>query len=866
MGAPAVHAATELDTFDAGTLLRVLSQARAGDFTARMPVDWTGLDGKIADGLNEILSANEAFATELQRVSRIVGKEGRLSQRASFNGADRVWADSIESVNTLIDDLVRPSNEMQRVIGAVADGDLSNKVSVDVQGEMLELKNTINGMVDQLNGFVSEVTRVAREVGTEGTLGGQAQSREVAGVWNETIRNLRETSRRNTEQDWLKTNLERFTRRMQGHRDLATVSNLILSELAPLVSAQHGAFYVLVDDGPEGRPVLRFQGGYGFKERKNLASVFQLGEGLVGQCALEKTRILLTQVPADYITINSGLGEAPPLNIIVLPILFEGSVRAVIELASFSAFSATHQSFLEQLAESIGLLLNTVSATTVTERLLVEAQSEVEELRSRQEQLHQSNEDLARQATLLADQNSEIASKYQEVEEAKRLVEEKATELSVSSKYKSEFIANMSHELRTPLNSLLVLAEQLEDNPDGNLTPRQVQYATVILTSGRDLLNLLNDILDLAKVESQTVHFELDDVLLTDLRDSLEQSFRPVADLQDLQFSVVLDDALPASLVTDRHRLRQVVTNLLSNAFKFTEQGEVSLRLSLATRGWRHDHERLARAASVLAIDVQDTGIGIKADLHAAIFEAFAQADGSTSRTYGGTGLGLSISRNLVNLLGGEITVASDLGRGSTFTVYLPLDASMPAGTVPTAGARSSVGVTSAAAPAYALRNGGALSEFISGVWTSEAFYNGAVSGTKVLIVDDDFRNIFALTALLERGGLEVIAAETGMSAMDSLREHPDISMVLMDIMMPEMDGYETMAAIRSHPAWAGLPMIAVTGKAEASERDRCLSAGASDYIPKPVDTAELLEALHQWFPVAATARAGPALRRDSSV
>jgi signal transduction histidine kinase/ActR/RegA family two-component response regulator len=647
MGAPAVHAATELDTFDAGTLLRVLGQAGAGDFTARMPVDWTGLDGKIADGLNEILSANEAFATELERVSRIVGKEGRLSQRASCKGADRVWGDSIELVNSLIADLVRPSNEVQRVIGAVADGDLSRKVSDAVQGEMLELKNTVNGMV-----------------------------------------------------------------------------------------------------------------------------------------------------------------------------------------------------------ESVGLVLNTVSAMTVTERLLVEAQSQAQELESRQEQLRRSNEDLTRLATLLAERNSEIEAKYQEAEEAKRLVEEKATELSVSSKYKSEFIANMSHELRTPLNSLLVLAEQLKDNPDGNLTPRQVQYATVILTSGRDLLNLLNDILDLAKVESQTVHFELDEMLLTDLRDGLEQSFRPVADAQDLQFSVVLDDALPASLVTDRHRLRQVVTNLLSNAFKFTEQGEVSLRLSLARRGWNVGHEHLARAASVLAIDVQDTGIGIKTDLHAAIFEAFAQADGSTSRTYGGTGLGLSISRNLVNLLGGEITVASELGRGSTFTVYLPLGAGVPA----------------ADAPAYALTNGGALSEFISGTWTSDAFYDGAVAGTKVLIVDDDFRNIFALTALLERGGLEVVAAETGMSAIDSLREHPDISMVLMDIMMPEMDGYETMAAIRAYPAWAGLPMIAVTGKAEASERDRCLSAGASDYIPKPVDTAELLEALHQWFPVAATARAGPALRRDSSV
>jgi signal transduction histidine kinase/HAMP domain-containing protein len=707
--------ATDAETLDPKVLLAVLSEVKAGDFTARMPVHWTGQAGKVADTLNEIISANQALGTELGRVSRVVGKEGKLSQRISFRGTDQVWGDCIESVNSLIEDLVRPSNEMQRVIGAVADGDLSKKVSADVQGEMLELKNTINGMVDQLNGFISEVTRVAREVGTEGKLGqaaaytievggvwkeltdnlnlmagnltgqvrniaevttavangdlskkitadvrgeflelkntvnamvdhlnrfagevtrvarevgvegklgGQAQSQEVSGVWkdltddvnqlaanltnqvraiaevatavtegdltrqvgvaasgevavlkdklNEMIRNLRETMRQNTEQDWLKTNLERFTRMLQGQRDLATVSRMILAELAPLVSAQHGVFYALTDLGDGQPPVLQFQAGYGFKQRKHLANHFRLGEGLVGQCALEKERILLTDVPPDYVQINSGLGESPPLNIIVLPILFEGSVRAVIELASFAAFSPTHQSFLDQLTESIGLVLNTVEATSVTEKLLEQAQSQAQELQSRQEQLRQSNEDLAQQATLLADKNSEVEGKYQEVEVAKRLLEEQATELSVSSKYKSEFIANMSHELRTPLNSLLVLAEQLEDNPDGNLTPRQVKYATVIRSSGKDLLKLLNDILDLAKVESQTVHLEVSDVELTDLRDSMVQIFDPVAGGQGVAFSAELDDRLPATIVTDPHRLRQVLNNLLANAFKFT--------------------------------------------------------------------------------------------------------------------------------------------------------------------------------------------------------------------------------------------------------------------------------------------------------
>ena len=823
--APAVE-----ETFDPEVLLGVLSDVKAGDFTARMPVHWTGVGGKVADRLNEIIGANQALGTELERVSRVVGKEGKLSQRVSFKGTDQVWGSCIESVNSLIEDLVRPSNEMQRVIGAVADGDLSKKVSADVQGEMLELKNTINGMVDQLNGFISEVTRVAREVGTEGKLGqaaavtievggvwkeltdnvnlmagnltgqvrdiaevttavangdlskkitadvrgeflelkntvnsmvdqlnrfagevtrvarevgvegklgGQAQSEEVAGVWkdltddvnqlaanltnqvraiaevatavtegdltrqvsvdasgevavlkdllNEMIRNLRETMRQNTEQDWLKTNLERFTRMLQGQRDLATVSNMILSDLTPLVSAQHGAFYVLTDPDDGGEAVLRFQAGYGYKERKHVSASFRLGEGLVGQCALEKERILLTQVPSDYIQISSGLGEATPLNIIVLPILFEGSVRAVLELASFSSFSPTHQSLLDQLAESIGLVLNTVAATSVTDHLLEQSLSQAKELQSRQEQLHKSNTELAEQAALLADKNSEVEGKYQEVEEAKRFVEEKARELAVSSKYKSEFIANMSHELRTPLNSLLVLAEQLEDNPDGNLSARQVQYAHVIRTSGVDLLKLLNDILDLAKVESNTVHLEIGEVALADVRDTMRQTFKPVADAQGTVFSVELDDNLPATMTTDPHRLRQVLKNLLSNAFKFTERGEVSLRLALTADGWDRNNMRLARADSVIALSVIDTGIGIKEELHATMFEAFAQADGTTARKYGGTGLGLSISRNLVQQLGGEITLASAPGQGSTFTVYLPMETQNGVGESPDA-------------------------------------------------------------------------------------------------------------------------------------------------------------------------------------
>jgi signal transduction histidine kinase/CheY-like chemotaxis protein/HAMP domain-containing protein len=967
------------DSLDELVLLSVLSDVKNGDFSVRMPLEWTGVAGKIADRLNDVIEANQALGAELARVSRVVGKEGKLSQRVALRGSDRVWSESVESVNSLIEDLVRPTSEMQRVIGAVAGGDLSKKITADVHGEMLELKNTINAMVDQLNRFVSEVTRVAREVGTEGKLGqaaavtievggvwkdltdnvnlmagnltgqvrniaevttavangdlskkisadvkgeflelkntvnamvdqlnrfasevtrvarevgvegklgGQAQSAEVAGVWkdltdnvnqlaanltnqvraiadvatavtegdltrqvgveasgevavlkdklNEMIRNLRETTRQNTEQDWLKTNLERFTRMLQGQRDLATVSSMVLSELAPLVSAQHGVFYTLASLEEGGEPVLQYQAGYGYKERKHLANHFRLGEGLVGQCAQEKERILLTDVPGDYVKINSGLGELPPLNIIVLPILFEGSVRAVVELASFNRFSPTHQAFLEQLTESIGLVLNTIEANTLTENLLKQSQSQAQELQSRQAELHRSNEDLGRQASRLAEQNIEVERKNEEVELAKRLVEEKAEQLAVSSKYKSEFFSNMSHELRTPLNSLLILARELEDNPEQNLTEAQVQYASVIHSSGTDLLRLLNDILDLAKVESGTVTLEISELPLVELQDALERDFAHVADQQGVSFAVELAPDLPRTIATDPGRLRQVLKNLLSNAFKFTDNGEVRLRVSIADSGWSPANTTLAQAGAVTAFSIGDTGIGITAELQRRIFEAFAQADGTTARQYGGTGLGLSISRELVRLLGGEIALRSTPGEGSTFTVYLPSGGARHAGVTVLAASEPAI-----PKPSSSLRQPGA-----------------DLAGMKALIVDDDFRNIFALTTLLERGRLKVIAAESGEDGVAILKRTTDVDVVLMDIMMPMMDGYATMRAMRKLP-WAGeLPIIAITANVSAGERQRCIDAGACAYLSKPVDTAELLSVLSEWLP-----RAAPAVR-----
>jgi signal transduction histidine kinase/HAMP domain-containing protein/ActR/RegA family two-component response regulator len=974
------------DAVDTTTLLGVLALVREGDFTARMPLEWTGVAGKIADCVNEVIVANQVLEAELARISDVVGHQGRLSQRMQLGGTGQGWSGSIESVNALIDALVRPTSEMQRVIGAVADGDLSKKITVEVQGEMLELKNTINAMVDQLNGFVSEVSRVAREVGTEGKLGqaaavtievggvwkdltdnvnlmagnltgqvrniaevttavargdlskkisidvkgeflelkntvnamvdqlnafasevtrvarevgvegklgGQAQTREVGGVWkdltdnvnqlaanltnqvraiadvatavidgdltrqvkveasgevavlkdklNEMIRNLRESTKENVEQDWLKTNRESFTRMLQGERDLATVSDMILSELAPLVLAQHGVFYVVTNplDGTDS--MLELQASYGYEERRNLSSVFAFGEGLVGQCAKEKKRILLTEVPGDYVRINSGLGAAPPLNIVVLPVLFEGSVRAVIELASFSTISPIHQTFLDQLMENIGLVLNTVEANTLTDNLLKQSLAQAEALRAQQDELRESNEDLGLQTKRLAEQNIETELKKEEMEQAKLMIEEKAGQLAVSSRYKSEFIANMSHELRTPLNSLLILAEQLEDDPGHTMTETQIKYAGTIRASGQDLLRLLNSILDLAKVESGTTTVEITEVELATLQGDLLRDFEHVATEKSLSYAVDLAPACPGSIKTDPQRLGQILKNLISNAFKFTETGGVQVRIAPAVAGWSADAESLRTAPAAVAISIRDSGVGVELEHQQRVFEAFAQGDGTTARLHGGTGLGLSISRALASLLGGEITLASAPGDGSTFTVYLPVAQPDAAGPSPSAAAGVPMPTGLEPGPATLVAQGEA-----------DRHPNGLddhpFTGKRVLVVDDDYRNIFALSALLERGQATVTVAESGPEALAELDRMARVDLVLMDIMMPMMDGYATMQAIRAQERFRSVPMIAVTGKVVVGERQRCLDAGANDYITKPVNTTQLLAAIGPWL------------------
>ena len=1145
------------------SIAQVATGVARGDLSSKIDIVAKGEVAALASTINTMVDTLRAFADEVTRVAREVGTEGSLGGQAYVPGVAGTWKDLTDNVNSMAGNLTSQVRSIALVTTAVANGDLGQKIDVDARGEILQLKTTINRMVDQLSAFAAEVTRVAREVGTDGQLGGQAEVEGVSGTWkkltenvnqlastlttqlraiaevstavtrgdltrqisvdasgevadlkdniNQMIANLRETTRTNEEQDWLKTNLARISALMQGRRDLLDVARLIMSELTPLVSAQHGAFFLSHDGGAE--PELRLIATYGYKARKNVANRFRVGEALVGQAALERKPILITEPPADYIRVMSGLGEASPVNIVVLPVLFEDRVLGVIELASFSPFSEVHQSFLDQLMESIGVSLSAIMASSRTEELLAESQrlaaelqEKSEELQARQGELQQTNAELEEKASLLADQNRAIEIKNAEIEEARRVLEERAEQLSLSSRYKSEFLANMSHELRTPLNSLLILAKLLSDNSEGNLTSKQIEFSQTIHDAGSDLLQLINDILDLSKVEAGKMDIGPTDVPVSGVVDYVEATFLPLTADKDLRFSVTVADDLPAVLHTDELRLQQVLRNLLSNAVKFTDTGEVQLIIRRAEAAALAS-PILAAADDVVAFFVVDTGIGIATDKLRVIFEAFQQADGTTSRKYGGTGLGLSISREIARLLGGEIHAQSEPGRGSTFTLYLParLDAGAGGSAVaPLTGSPAQPGRTRRPAaprparPADGRLLNGSPDEVVSGppvapallgtvdvaddrgevrpgdrvllvvvddpllaeravaagreqgfrvlatlrperaldlarelvptaaivgleqvapdgtpildalkrsadtrhipvqvvaadsgserqrpalaagargvlhspitaatlaaaIGSLAAFVDEPVrrllvvepdegeqaavvelvdgpdvtitavatvedaveavrrepfdcvvvdsaqlehankheelatlplvahrpgeperlvdqaalllhrkesalppsrrrmiehlrtddqvfAGSTVLIVDDDVRNVFALTSILERHGLSVIYAENGRTGIEALEQHPDVDLVLMDVMMPEMDGYETTAAMRALPPFAELPIVALTAKAMKGDREKSIAAGASDYVAKPVDVDHLLALLRVWL------------------
>ncbi|WP_086603308.1 HAMP domain-containing protein [Streptomyces swartbergensis] len=947
------------------TQVRNISQVSAavanGDLTRQVTIEARGEVAQLADTINTMVKTLSSFAEQVTKVAREVGTDGILGGQAHVPGVAGTWKDLTESVNQMASNLTGQVRNIAMVTTAIAKGDLTKKIDIDARGEILELKTTINTMVDQLSSFAEEVTRVAREVGTEGQLGGQARVRDVDGTWrdltesvnemagnltrqvraiarvatavtrgdlnlkidvdasgeiqelqdyiNKMIANLRDTTIANKEQDWLKGNLARISALMQGRRDLEDVASLIMSELTPVVSAQHGAFFLampLVDGedmnaADDDQYELRMLGSYGYS-MGSMPTSFQPGEALIGTAATEKRTILVENAPSGYLKISSGLGEAPPAQVIVLPVLFEGKVLGVIELASFTPFTQIQKDFLNQIAEMIATSVNTISVNTKTELLLAQSQELTEQLRERSAELEQrqkalqaSNAELEEKAELLAQQNRDIEVKNTEIEEARQVLEERAEQLAVSMRYKSEFLANMSHELRTPLNSLLILAKLLADNAEGNLSPKQVEFAETIHGAGSDLLQLINDILDLSKVEAGKMDVSPTRIALVQLVDYVEATFRPLTAEKGLDLSVRVSPELPATLHTDEQRLLQVLRNLLSNAVKFTDSGSVELVIRPA----RDDvpqkiREQLLETGSLtdpdaelIAFSVTDTGIGIASSKMRVIFEAFKQADGTTSRKYGGTGLGLSISREIAQLLGGEIYAQSEPGRGSTFTLYLPLHPSelppqgyqqqLPAlepgdlmASTSDLSELSEVEVETPAevksynetqnGPAALFRRRRRMPELASRPaqpeqWTpaeQEAAPKPRrgirFGGEKVLIVDDDIRNVFALTSVLEQHGLSVLYAENGREGIEVLEQHEDVAVVLMDIMMPEMDGYATTTAIRRMPQFAGLPIIALTAKAMKGDREKAIESGASDYVTKPVDPDHLLTVMDQWM------------------
>jgi HAMP domain-containing protein/signal transduction histidine kinase/CheY-like chemotaxis protein len=1003
-------------------IAEVTTAVARGDLSKKITVDVKGEILELKNTVNVMVDQLNGFASEVTRVAREVGTEGKLGGQAEVPGVGGTWKDLTDNVNLMASNLTNQVRGIADVVTAVAQGNLNRKLTLDVKGEIAALAETINGMIETLSTFGDQVTNMAREVGVEGRLGGQARVPGAAGLWrdltdnvnqlaanltnqvrsiaevatavtkgdltrsisvealgemaalkdniNEMIGNLKDQTLKNAEQDWLKTNLARFSRMLQGERDMATISNLIMSELAPLVNAQYGVFYVANDaEGPSGS--LDLVASYGAGNPEQMKPRFALREGLIGQAAADKRPMRLANVPGDYIRIGSGLGEGKPAHVNILPALFEEEVKAVIELASFEEFSETHHSFLTQLMETVGIVLNTIAATMRTEELLKESQLLTTELQTRQaelttkqEELHNTNEELQEKAQLLENEKKQVEAKNFEIDMARRAIEEKAEQLALTSKYKSEFLANMSHELRTPLNSLLILSKLLAENQGGNLNAKQTEFARTIHGAGTDLLNLINDILDLSKIESGTVSIELGDMPLAALQQHMERTFRQLASEKGLDFEVDFSSELPQSIHTDEKRLQQVVLNLLSNAFKFTATGKVALSVGIAHSGWSVAHPVLREVKDALEISVRDTGIGIPADKQKLIFEAFQQADGTTSRKYGGTGLGLSISREIAGLLGGELQVRSTPGEGSTFTLFLPLRAaSAPALSHPVAsegmaaasilpaaeptddrgnlgkdpfvliveddpafatilldlahdaGLKGVISPTGSGTAALARKLGPAaitldlglsdMDGFVlldllrrepetssipvyvisGGEMAADALSLGAaeviekpvererlsalfaavakrkprkpaparkksdssakeLAGKRILIVDDDIRNIYSLTSVLEARGAQILHAERGQEGIDLLEANPDIDVALIDIMMPEMDGYETMRRIRAKPRIAEIPLVAVTAKAMKGDRQKCLDAGATDYVAKPVDIDVLMALL----------------------
>jgi HAMP domain-containing protein/signal transduction histidine kinase/CheY-like chemotaxis protein len=857
----------------------VTKAVQAGDLSRKITVDVKGEILELKNTINTMVDQLSSFASEVTRVAREVGTEGRLGGQAEVRGVSGVWKDLTDNVNFMAGNLTSQVRGIAKVVTAVANGDLKQKLTVEAKGEIAALAETINSMTDTLATFADQVTTVAREVGVEGKLGGQAKVPGAAGIWkgltenvnelaanlttqvraiaevatavtqgdltrsitvetqgevaalkdtiNEMIRNLKDTTQKNTEQDWLKTNLAKFSRMLQGQRDLHTVGQMILSELAPVVGAHQAEFYVLT--GEKDSTKLKLLASYASKGKRAHGKEMDIGEGLVGQCAIEKRKLLLTNVPSNAFRIATGLSDSNALDVLVLPVVFEGEVRGVMELASLEHFNPSHQAFLDQLTESIGIVINTIEANTRTEDLLKQSQSLAEELQ-------QTNQELEEKARQLAHQNQEVERKNQEVEQARQALEEKAKQLALTSKYKSEFLANMSHELRTPLNSLLLLSDQLTKNAEGNLSNRQVESAKTIHASGNDLLALINDILDLSKIESGTVMVDVSELRLLDLQRYVERTFRHVAESKQVGFDIRLDPALPKSMFTDIKRMQQIIKNLLSNAFKFTHQGSVSFSVGPVASGWSPENDELNRAGQVVAFSVTDTGIGISPDKQQIIFEAFQQADGSTSRKYGGTGLGLAISRELSKLLGGEIRLISSPGTGSTFTLYLPLSYAQrslrrPPAELPPL--REAQPAPAAVEPIYAEEE--ARPEI-----NEAGDDRGDIKPDDqiLLIVENDLGFAKVLLEAAREHGFKGLVSGSAAGALSMIKEHQP-SVITLDIFLPDMQGWRILDRLKADLSTRHIPVCVVSTD---DSRDRALNSGAIGFITKPVASRDVID------------------------
>ena len=858
-------------------IAEVTTAVARGDLSRKITVDVKGEILELKNTINTMVDQLNGFAGEVTRVAREVGTEGRLGGQAQVPGVAGTWKDLTDTVNVMAANLTEQVRGIVKVVTAVADGDLKQNLTVASKGEVAALAVTINNMTDTLATFADQVTTVAREVGVEGRLGGQANVPGAAGTWkdltgnvnllaanlttqvraiaevatavtkgdltrsvqveargevaelkdniNTMIGNLRLTTDRNTEEDWLKTNLARFTNMLQGQRDLTTVGRMLLSELAPLVGAQHGVIYQAQGEGAAGG--LKLLSAYADDVSNGYSEHLQLGEGLIGQCARDARPMFITEMPKNVVPISSGLFRSPPRNAIVLPVSFEGQVKAVIELASVGAFTDLQMSFLDQLTTSIGIVLNSIEATMQTEGLLKQSQQLATELQTQQRELQQTNEQLEQKAQQLADRNVEVEAKNQEIEQARRAVEEKASELALTSKYKSEFLANMSHELRTPLNSILILGQQLTENPEGNLSNKQVEFARTIHGAGTDLLNLISDILDLSKIESGTVSVDAEEVYFANILEMMGRPFRHEAENRRLQFDVSIAPDVDRTIITDSKRLQQVLKNLLSNAFKFTAEGGVKLKVSRAHSGWNPDHPVLKHAPSVVAFEVSDTGIGIPPEKQRIIFEAFQQADAGTSRKYGGTGLGLAISRELANLLGGEIQLRSAPGAGSTFTLYLPLTY---------LGGASSKNLADGFAdppvlPAAQLRLADRPVEAIA-----DDRANLSPGDSVVLIVEDDAHYARVMMDLAKDEGFKVLIAHRGADALALARAHHPTA-ISLDIFLPDMLGWTVLSQLKQDASTRHIPVQIVTLD---EDRHHGLSRGAFAYVQKPTTTEGL--------------------------